>query len=214
MRRRSNIWWMCWWALIAPLSFGADTGGTIAGRVTMPPGDQGVANAIVYLGGQLKSTNGQAGPVVVDFQHGRLAPRVQTAISRGVLILQNSDPTLRVVRIEELVANSQPRVLHRLAMPYAGFEKRLALPETTGVARLLRVVGENGAERQLAYLAVLPHGWAALTDQAGRFRLPNAPGGDYPIYVWQESLGSLAGRVNVTRGRETTLDLQFPRGGP
>ena len=184
---------------------------TVAGLVTLQPASQPVPNAIVYLGGQLPALTGDRQPALVDAQNGRLSPRVQIATSGAVLVLQNSDPVLRVVRVEEIGGESKPRVLRRVAMPYAGFEKRFSLPTVTET-RLLRVLGENGDEGQVAYLAVFPHTQATLTDAHGRFRIAGAAAGQYPIYVWQEVLGTLTGRVTVPRTGEVTVEFQFPRG--
>ncbi len=93
-------------------------------------------------------------------------------------------------------------------MPYAGFQKAFALEgfrETT----LLRVSGGNG-EAMAAYIAVLPHPWAAVTDEQGRFALSGMPAGAYKLYVWHETLGTLAREVKAP----ASVELQFTSTAP
>jgi hypothetical protein len=93
------------------------------------------------------------------------------------------------------------------ALPYAGFQKAFSLDgfrDTT----LLRVSGGND-ETLSAYIAVLPHSWAAVTGESGRFAISGIPAGNYKLYAWHELLGTLTRDVDVTAGRTTQFDLDF-----
>lgn len=58
-----------------------------------------------------------------------------------------------------------------------------------------------------AYILVFSHPFFAITDDDGRFAIPNIPSGTYTLKVWSE-LGSVdAKRVTVADG--TTLDVDF-----
>jgi hypothetical protein len=196
--------------LVLPAEAVNGRNGSLAGAVWMNGQKQPVAQAIVYLGGVGLPTPADAPPVVLDQQRDQFVPRIQLARAGAPLIIQNSDPYLHVVRVEVLKGGEQPRVWLRVATPYAGFEKRYALP-AVAEATLLRACGENGHERMVAYIAVLPHPWAALTDARGQFQIGDVPAGDYRIYAWHEKLGTLAGRVRVVRGRATEVQFDFPR---
>jgi hypothetical protein len=167
--------------------------------------NQPVANAIVYLGagsGHVTPTN-----MVLDVRDGVLLPRVQVATRGSVLVLRNSDPTLHVVRLEAMSGTNMPARILTQAMPYAGFEKAFRLDGFRGTT-LLRAVGGNG-ESMTVYIAVLPHPWATLTDENGRFALAGIPAGTYKLYTWHESFGTMTRDVNVTAGRTTQIDLDF-----
>ena len=178
--------------------------GTITGFVHLT--NQPVAGAVVYLGagsGRVTTAN-----VVLDVRDAVLRPHVQVATRGSVLVLRNSDPTLHVIRVETLSGTNAPVRVLTQAMPYAGFQKAFTLDgfrDTT----LLRVTGGNGEEMS-AYIAVLPHPWAALTSENGRFTLAGIPAGSYKLYTWHETLGTLTRDVKVMSGRTTQTDLEFP----
>ena len=177
--------------------------GSLTGVVHLT--NQPVARAIVYLGAGSGGT--PATYAVLEVRDGMLQPHVQTTVRAAVLVLRNDDPTLRVVRVDVLNGTNVPVRVVTQAMPYAGFQKAFALDgfrDTT----LLRVTGGNG-EDMAAYIAVLPHPWAALTDETGRFSMTGVPAGAYKLFVWHEALGVLVRDVRVTANRATTADLAF-----
>ncbi len=61
-----------------------------------------------------------------------------------------------------------------------------------------------------AYIAVVPHPWAAVTDAHGRYQIADVPVGDYRLYTWHERLGTLAGRVRVVRSRRCEVHFDYP----
>jgi hypothetical protein len=71
------------------------------------------------------------------------------------------------------------------------------------------VAAGNGHEWMAAYVAVLPHPWAALTDENGRFTLRNVPPGAHKLYAWHEVLGTLTREATVSGSRSTTVDFEF-----
>ena len=173
----------------------------IAGLVRLAGTNQPVARAIVYLGtGNGRSTASNA---VLEARDGVLQPHVQVATRGSMLVLRNDDPTLHVVRVQALNSTNTPVTLLTQAMPYAGFQKAFALEgflDTT----LLRVSSGNGEEMS-AYVAVLPHPWAALTDENGRFALSGVPAGTYKLFAWHETLGTLVREVKAP----ATVELEF-----
>src|SRR5437667_92400 len=185
-------------SLLISLALSAE-GAELTGNVRLATNP--VTRAIVYLGagnGRVAVTN-----VVLEVRDAVLQPHVQVARRGATLVLRNADPTLHVVRVEALNATNTGARLLTQAMPYAGFQKAFALDgfrDTT----LLRVTGGNGEEMS-AYIAVLPHPWAALTDENGRFVLNGVPAGTYKLYVWHETLGTLVREVKVP----ATVDLEF-----
>jgi hypothetical protein len=172
--------------------------------------NQTVRNVIVYLVGyaQNSASNGTNDAIIVDQRDCEFVPRIQIARSGVPLILKNSDPILHVVRIDSMSGTNGQRTLLKAATPYAGYEKIYQLANFHEPT-LLQVTSGNGHEWMAAYIAVLPHPWAALTDENGRFTLRNVPVGTHKIYVWHEALGTMARDIRVNGEGSTTADFQF-----
>jgi hypothetical protein len=172
--------------------------------------NQTVRNAIVYLAGytQNSAVNGTNDAIIVDQRDCEFVPRIQIARSGVPLILKNSDPILHVVRIDLMSNTNGERLLLKTATPYAGYERIYQLANFREPT-LLQVTSANGHEWMAAYIAILPHPWAALTDENGRFTLRNVPAGAHKIYAWHEALGTMAREVRVKNEGSTTADFQF-----
>ena len=172
--------------------------------------NQTVRNVIVYLAGYTQNSagNGTNDAIVIDQRDCEFVPRVQIGRTGAPLILKNSDPILHVVRIDSMSSTNGQRMLLKAATPYAGYEKVYQLANFREPT-LLQVTSGNGHEWMAAYIAVLPHPWAALTDENGRFTLRNVPAGMHKIYVWHEVLGTMAREVRVNGDGTTTVDFQF-----
>jgi hypothetical protein len=175
--------------------------------------NQAVREAIVYLAGlMVNSANHETNNVVIlDQRDGRFIPHIQIARSGAQLILRNSDPILHVVRIDAISSTNSSRTLLKTATPYAGYEKKYQLANFREPT-LLQVTSVNGQQERAAYIAVMPHPWAALTDDNGRFALRDVPAGKHQIYAWHEVLGTLVREVQINGGRTATVDFQFTSG--
>jgi plastocyanin len=51
-----------------------------------------------------------------------------------------------------------------------------------------------------AYILVFSHRYFAVTDENGRYRIPNVPPGTYSIVAWHETMTPVTRRVTVTDG--------------
>jgi hypothetical protein len=63
-----------------------------------------------------------------------------------------------------------------------------------------------------AYLLVVDHPFAAVTDEYGRFQIANLPPGEYDLAVWHERTGFLEQRLHVrtTADRPAQVQLEYP----
>ena len=172
--------------------------------------NQVVREVIVYLAGRASNgaNHGTNDAVILDQRNCEFVPRIQIARSGVPLILKNSDPVLHVVRIDSMSGTNGARTLVKVATPYAGFEKKYKLANFREPT-LLQATSGNGHDWMAAYIAVMPHSWAALTDENGRFTLRNVPAGTHKIYAWHEVLGTLVKDVRVNGERGATVDFQF-----
>jgi hypothetical protein len=172
--------------------------------------NQGVRDVIVYLAGyaQNGASHGTNDAIILDQRNCEFVPRIQIARSGAPLILRNSDPVLHVVRIDSMSGTNGQRTLLKAATPYAGYEKTYHLANFREPT-LLQVTSGNGQEWMAAYIAVLPHPWAALTDENGRFTLRNVPAGAQKVYAWHEVLGVSTREVKLNGNRSATVDFEF-----
>jgi hypothetical protein len=170
--------------------------------------NQAVRDVIVYLDGYPQNGGGTNDRIILDQRNCEFVPRIQIARSGVPLILRNSDPVLHVVRIESMSGTNGSHTLLQAATPYAGYEKTYQLANFREPT-LLHVAAVNGHEWMAAYIAVMPHPWAALTDENGRFTLRNVPPGAHKIYAWHEVLGTLTRDTTVSGSRSTTVDFEF-----
>jgi hypothetical protein len=172
--------------------------------------NQTVRDVIVYLAGpaQGNATIGSNDAVVLDQRNCEFVPRIQIVRSGAPLILRNSDPVLHVVRIDAMSGSDEPRTLLQVATPYAGYEKSYHLANFREPT-LLHVASANGHAWMAAYIAVLPHPWAALTDENGHFVLHHVPRGAQKIYAWHEVLGVLTQEVKLNGNHAAVVDFEF-----
>lgn len=173
----------------------------------------GVRDVIIYLGAsaQNASSSPTNAPVVLDQRNCEFVPRIQIARSGAPFILRNSDPVLHAVRVASMSSTNGPRTLLEAATPYAGFEKTYQLANFREPT-LLHVTSANGHEWMAAYIAVLPHPCAALTDDAGRFVIHHVPAGIHKIYAWHEVLGVLTKETKLNGNRAAVVDFEFTTG--
>jgi hypothetical protein len=172
---------------------------------------QAVRDAVVYLGTvgtDGRHSNSNTAVAILDQRDCEFVPRVQIAPSGATLILRNSDPVLHVVRIDMMSGTNAPARLLNVATPYAGYEKTFKLANFREPT-LLKAACSNGHGWMVAYLALMPCASAALTDENGQFTLAGVPPGAYKLYAWHEVLGTMVRDVKVTRGRVTSVNLEF-----
>jgi hypothetical protein len=193
MRRRDFLW-------LFLLVTGAHAGELVTGVVRAQ--GEPVAQVIVYLQAAPQPTNAPA--LILETVAGHFIPRVQIARSGAAVRLRNSDPTLRIVQVDRLAGTNAPVRLITEAMPYAGFDKTVPL-ESYREPTLLRATAGNA----VAYLAVLPHPWAALTDEQGRFALTNTPVGTHRLHLWHETRGTTVRELKIAGGRAGAVEIEW-----
>jgi hypothetical protein len=158
-----------------------------------PPSDRGLTNLAVTL----------------DQRDCDFAPRFQWGRSGAPLIVRNRDPVLHVTRFESWRGTNAPASWWSVAAPYAGFVTTNALP-VVREPTWLRAGNVNGHDWMQAWIAVVPHPWATLTDARGEFTLRAVPVGPQTVWVWHPLLGARALPVTVQTGTTTRIELVLP----
>ena len=64
--------------------------------------------------------------------------------------------------------------------------------------RLPVVLTDDFHPSRLGYVLPLDHPYAAVTDEAGRFEIPQLPPGEYELNIWHERVGYLERNLQVT----------------
>lgn len=150
-------------------------------------GNRGLANAVIWLSTKEQipvhpSRQDVSKPVVMDNRNCLFVPRMVPLRSGQFLHVTNSDSIPHNVSIyarRNLPVNLQVPDSEPL-------KKSFAKPELLPV----RVDCSSHAWMR-AYLLITDHGCVAVTDQDGRFEIPNVPYGDWEFRMWHERPGYL-----------------------
>jgi plastocyanin len=127
-------------------------------------------------------------PVVLDQQKCRYVPRVLGLQVGQSLTIRNSDPLLHNVRAEALI--NQP---FDLGTPIQGME----VTRTFSTREVMVPFNCNVHAWMNAYVGVLEHPYFAVTDENGRFSIPQLPAGTLTLEIWHERLGTRSQQVTV-----------------
>ncbi len=157
--------------------------------------DGGLADVFVYLARGLEDRVFAVpdDPVVLDQRGCWYVPRVAGVMAGQSIVFRSSDDTLHNVHGEPR-ANTRwnfglPRRNSAITLVLEGPE--VMVPVRCDVHPWMRLD-----------LGVLPHPYFAVTDEDGRFRLPNVPTGSYTLAAWHPTLGTREQPITVT-ARET-----------
>ena len=163
----------------------------------------GLQNAVVWLDG-LQERGPTLQRYVLDQQACMFVPHVLVVPKGAELVIRTSDPVVHNVRIFD----GRTMLMHEWQKPHSGelawtFEQPGRYLVRCGVHQWMH-----------AWVIVAEHQYYAISDQAGRFTIPDVPDGTYVMRVWHETLGetqqplkvrgALAGvtiRINGERGK-------------
>jgi hypothetical protein len=139
-------------------------------------------------------------PVVLDQQKCRYVPRVLGVQVGQQLTIRNSDPLLHNVRAEGAI--NEP---FDVGTPVQGVEVK-----RTFVTREVMVPFKCNVHAWMnAYVGVLEHPYFAVSDNSGRFSLPQLPAGTYTIEIWHERFGTQTQQVTLAAGETRDLTFSF-----
>lgn len=149
--------------------------------------NRGVANVVIWLESRSSvpihpDLEAARTAVKLDNRGCRFEPRVAVLRTGGVLQLVNSDP----------VAHNAAVYLKR-STPF-----NVVIPQGIPLERTLKKAEQLPARVDCsihpwmkAWLLVLDHPYAAVSDADGHFELPHVPAGEWTFRVWQERGGYL-----------------------
>ena len=185
---------------IDPLCSKANGGKRLTQQMVVADAEGGLANVVVQLEGDLPAGAPPADPVVINQKGCVYSPRVATAQPGQTLRVINSDTMLHEVHTTNSVANE-----FRVTQPQSGMVFNQKLKKDTVVMRLACTTHSW----MTAYVAVVPHAFSAISDEAGNFTIPHVPPGKYTIAIWHERYGKATKSVTVTAGGTATINFDY-----
>lgn len=141
-----------------------------------------------------------AEPVVYDQRGCIFEPHVAVARVGQPVEFRNNDPVLHNVR-----GMSKQKQAFNVAQPIQGMKTQRTF-KSPEIGMLLKC---DVHFWMTSYLHVLPHPYAAVTGNDGRFTISGLPVGTYTIEAWHETLGTQTQVVTVQAGAAATADLSF-----
>ena len=157
----------------------------------------GLANAVVELRGVGRGKPRPSRTATLDNVDCAFVPRVQVLSVGQAVEIRNSDPILH-----DAHAWLDSRTIFNLGLPeWRRVEHTFAEP---GVHEIDCNVLHTWMK---AWIVVVDHPYAAVTDDEGRFAIDDVPPGTYEIVVWHERLGQRAVPVRVPPDGVASLEL-------
>ena len=165
--------------------------------------DGGLANCIVFpenLPAGLPPTPVPDEPAVLLVQRLQFTPHAMI-VRRGQRIqMTNQDPV--VINVHDMPYTNAP--IGSVLAPKGSLERYYDEAEKLPVR-----IKSDIHPWMSAWVLPLDHPWAAVTDEHGRFELPELPPGEYTFKVWHEKAGYINRQLQVTVTAEGAQELQL-----
>jgi plastocyanin len=143
----------------------------------------------------------EEGRVVMDQRNERFVPHVLAVTAGTTVDFLNSDPTYHNV-----FSLSRARTFDLGRYPTG--RTRSVRFDRPGIVRVFCDIHSHMS----AFILVFSHRYFAVTDEEGRYRIPDVPPGSYTVTVWNEALPGASRRVTVpAAGGEARADFSLER---
>ncbi len=159
-------------------------------------------------------------PLELDVQtlNCRFQPHVLALGVGSQLTIRNSDPMLHNVhaRLHEFIPAWDKTSTLDILQDTDEASFNFAFPKKGGVAvdtlnkpGLIRLRSDAGYDWMTGYILVMPHRYFALTNNEGKFELPELPPERYDMVMWHETLGVKRQIVDVKAGDKNELLIKW-----
>jgi hypothetical protein len=159
-------------------------------------------NVFVYVKGGLpkKQYPAPAASAKLDQRGCQYFPHVLGVMVNQPIEINNSDETLH--NVHALPKNSAQ---FNLPFPKRGMSRTQSFTSPEVMVKVRCDVHTWMS----AYIGVLDHPFFSVTDDQGRFSIPNLPPGKYEIEAWHEKYGTASMTVSVDAAGTATADFTF-----
>jgi len=161
----------------------------------------GLRNAVVIVQGVKR---GKAVPAAlqnaeIDQSKCEYSPHVQVMAVNTEISLRNSDPILHNIQFFE-----GDNSLFNIAQPVQGQVNKKKIEKAGTIYVECAVHGWMQGN-----VVVVDNPYYAVTDDNGKFSIPDLPPGKYQVKIWHEYLGESTREITVGTKAETTLDADL-----
>src|SRR6058998_1523943 len=158
-------------------------------------------NAVVVVEGvkRGKAMPADAGNAQIDQNKCEYSPHVQVMAVNTEIALRNSDPILHNIQFFQ-----GDNSLFNIAQPVQGQMNKRKLEKAGAIYVECAVHGWMQGN-----VVVVDNPYYAVTDENGKFSIPDLPPGKYQVKIWHEYLGESTREITVGTKAETTLDADL-----
>ena len=161
----------------------------------------GVRNAVVMV---LDVKRGKAMPAAaqnaeIDQKKCEYTPHVQVMAVNSEISLKNSDPVLHNIQFFR-----GDDSLFNIAQPVQGQVNKHLMDKTGPIYVECAVHGWMQGQ-----VVVVDNPYYAVTDDNGKFSIPDLPPGKYQVKIWHEYLGESTREVTVSAKMDTALNMDL-----
>lgn len=164
--------------------------------------DKRIKNVVVHIEGIKTGKAVPREPAVVDNLKCAFAPHVSIGYKGNKIISKNSDPVFHNVHtyVDE-------RTMFNIGLPDQGSQVTKDLRKT-GIVE----VTCDSHPWMRAYVYVLDHPYAAVTNEKGEFVIKDIPPGTYSIEAWHEALGKVkVTDIKIETGKTTKVKIEHKK---
>jgi plastocyanin len=136
----------------------------------------------------------------LDQRHESFVPHVLAIVAGTTVDFPNNDLTFHNV-----FSLSKTRTFD-LGRYAAGHSKSVRF-DKPGIVRVFCDIHSHMS----AYILVFSHRYFAITDEEGRYRIPNVPPGTYTVVAWHEAMTPVSKRVTVSEGSDADVPFVLGR---
>jgi plastocyanin len=165
--------------------------------------DGSLKNAFVYVKEGLDPSyvfDAPTTPVILDQKGCFYSPRVLGVRVGQAIEIVNSDPTLHNVHAIPMINKE-----FNHGQPVQGMRTREVFTVSEVMVRFMC----NVHNWMAAHVGVLPHPYFAVSDENGRFEIPNLPPGTYTLEAWHEKFGRQTSTVTVSERQSHATAFAF-----
>ncbi|MBI2209977.1 MAG: hypothetical protein HYU47_05170 [Deltaproteobacteria bacterium] len=161
-------------------------------------------NAVVFLDKAPPKAAPSGKEHILENSGCRFVPRILAMIKGEKLITKNSDTKLHIVH-----SYLDKRTVFNVSLPFRGHTLEVSRRiDKTGV---LQVNCDTHAWMR-GYIHVFDHPYFAVSDDQGRFEIPDVPPGKYTLKAWHEGGGIQTKEITVTDVGEFKVVFKFKKG--
>ena len=141
---------------------------------------------------------------VIENDGCRYFPRISAMQKGERLVIRNNDPKLHIPH-----SYLQDKTVFMLSLPF----KNTALEATHKIREggILKLVCDTHAW-MLGFMHVFDHPYFAITDDQGRFTIPNLPVGNYTLKAWHEEAGMVSQHITATEDGGDRVLFELTKG--